>query len=98
MYAPSINQVGSAGFGFVWGWLLVQLTATSRPSVQRWIVSLVATVALLSGALVLVDIRAMVISAVATGVSAVLHVALIGRLRPQSGSHEPVQIAGGGGR
>jgi hypothetical protein len=98
MDAPSINQVGSAGLGFVWGWLLVQLTATSRPSVQRWIVPFVATGALLGAALVLLDVRAMVTSAVATGVSAVLHVALIGRLRLQSGSHESGQIAGGGAR
>lgn len=98
MDAPSINQVGSAGLGFVWGWLLVQLTATSRPSVQRWIVPFFATVALLGAALVLLDVRAMVTSAVATGVSAVLHVALIGRLRRQSGSDEAFQIAGGGPR
>jgi hypothetical protein len=96
--APSINQVGSAGLGFVWGWLLVQLTATSQPSVQRWIVPLVATVALLGAELVLLDVRAAVTSAVATGVSAVLHVALIGRLRLQSGDHESFQIAGGGPR
>jgi hypothetical protein len=98
MDAPSINQVGSAGLGFVWGWLLVQLTATSQPSVRRWIVPLVATVALLGAALVLLDVRAMVTSAVATGVSAVVHVALIGRLRLQAGSHESGQIAGGGAR
>ena len=98
MDAPSINQVGSAGLGFVWGWLLVQLTATSRPSVQRWIVPFVATIALLGAALVLLDVRAMVIGAVATGVSAVLHLALIARLRLPSGSHESFQIAGGGPR
>ena len=95
MDAPSINQVGSAGFGFVWGWLFVQLTATSRPSVQRWTVPLVAIVALLGAALVLLDVRAMVVGAIATGVSAVLHLALIARLRLQSGSHESFQIAGG---
>jgi hypothetical protein len=95
MDAPSINQVGSAGIAFVWGWLLVQLTATPQSSVQRWIVPLLATVALLGAALVLLDVRATVTGAVATGVSAVLHVALIGRLRLQSGSHESFQIAGG---
>jgi len=98
MDAPSINQVGSAGIAFVWGWLLVQLTATPQSSVQRWIVPLLATVALLGAALVLLDVRATVTGAVATGVSAVLHVALIGRLRLQSGSHESFQIAGGGPR
>ena len=98
MDAPSINQVGSAGLGFVWGWLFIQLTATSRPSVQRWTVPLVGTVVLLGAVLVLLDVRAMVTGAVATGVSAVLHVALIGSLRPQSESHESLQIAGGGPR
>ncbi len=88
MDAPSINLVGSAGLGLVWGWLLVQLTATSQPTVQRWTIPLVATVAVLGAALVLLDVRAMVISAVATGVSAVLHVALIARLRLQSVRHE----------
>ena len=98
MDAPSINQVGSAGLGFVWGWLLVQLTATSQPSVQRWFVPLVATVALLGAALVLLDVRAMVTTAVATGVAAVLHVSLISRLRLQSGSQESFQITSGGPR
>jgi hypothetical protein len=95
MDAPSINQIGSAGLGFVWGWLLVQLTVASRPSVERWIVPLVATVALLTAVLVLLDVRAMVTTAAATGTSAVLHAALIARLRLQSGNLEPVQIAGG---
>ena len=98
MDAPSINQVGSAGLGFVWGWLLVQLAAMSRPSVQRWTVPLVGTVVLLGAVLVLLDVRAMVTGAVATAVSAVLHVALIGSLRLQSESHESLQIAGGGPR
>ena len=98
MDAPSINQVGSAGLGFVWGWLLVQLAAMSRPSVQRWTVPLVGTVVLLGAVLVLLDVRAMVTCAVATAVSAVLHVALIGSLRLQSESHESLQIAGGGPR
>ena len=98
MDAPSINQVGSAGLGFVWGWLLVQLTATARPSVQRWIVPFVATGALLGAALVFLDVPAMVTSAVATAISAVLHVALIARLRLKSESHELLQIAGGGPR
>ena len=98
MDAPSINQVGSAGLGFVWGWLLVQLTAMAQPSVQRWTVPLVATVALLGAALVLLDVRAMVTSAVATAVAALLHAALMSRLRPQSGSHHAFQIAGGGPR
>jgi hypothetical protein len=96
--APSINQVGSAGFGFVWGWLLVQLTAMSQPSVQRWIVPLVATVALLGAALILLDLRAMATSAVAAGVSAVLHVALIARLRLQFGSDDALYVARGGPR
>jgi hypothetical protein len=95
MDAPSINQIGSAGLGFVWGWLLVQLTVASRPSVERWIVPLVATVALLTAVLVLLDVRAMVTTAAATGASAVLHAGLIARLRLQSGNLEPVQIAGG---
>ena len=98
MDAPSINQIGSAGLGFVWGWLLVQLTPTSRPSIQRWLVSLVATGALLGAAFLLLDVRAMVTSAVATGIAAVLHVAIIGSLRLHSGSHESFQIAGGGPR
>jgi hypothetical protein len=98
MDAPSINQVGSAGLGFVWGWLLVQLTVASRPSVQRWLVPLVATVALLGSVLVLLDIRAMVTTVAAIGASAVLHAALIARLRMHSGSLEPFQIAGGGPR
>ena len=98
MDAPSINQIGSAGLGFVWGWLLVQLSVASRPSVERWIVPLVATVALLAAVLVLLDVRAVVTTAAATGASAALHAALIARLRLQSGNLEPFQIAGGGPR
>ena len=93
-----VELAGSAGLGFVWGWLLVQLTAAAHQSVQRWIVPLVATVALLGAMLVLLDLRAMVTSAVATGSSAVLHAALIARLRLQSGTHESFQFSGGGPR
>jgi len=93
--APSISQLGSAGLGLVWGWLLVQLTSMSQPSVRRWAVPLVATVALLGAVFVLLDFRAMVTSAVATALAALLHVALIGRLQQESASHEPSQIAGG---
>jgi hypothetical protein len=89
---------GSAGLGFVWGWLLVQLTAAARPAAQRWIVPLVATVALLGAMLVLLDVRAMVTGAVAAGTSAVLHAALIARLRLRSGNHESFQFSGGGPR
>lgn len=95
MDAPSISQLGSAGLGLVWGWLLVQLTAMSQPSVRRWAVPLVATVALLGAVLVLLDFRAMVTSAVAAALAAILHVALIGRLQQESASHESSQIAGG---
>ena len=95
MDAPSINQVGSAGLGFVWGWLLVQLTATSRPSVRRWIVPLIATVALLGVELALLDVRSAATSAVAIGVSVVLHAGLVARLQLQSGSHESIQFTGG---
>ena len=95
MDVPSINQVGSAGLGFVWGWLLLQLTAASQPSVQRWVGPVVATVAVLGAMLVLLNVRAMVTSAVAAGASMVLHAGLIARLRLQSGSHEPFQVIGG---
>ena len=106
MDAPSINsaallsgeQAGPAGIGFVWGWLLVQLTRASQPSVQRWVIPLVATVALLAAVLVLLDSLAMVTSAVAIGTSAVLHAALIARLRLQSGSDDSVQFIRGGPR
>jgi hypothetical protein len=106
MDAPSINstallsgeQAGSAGLGFVWGWLLVQLTRASQPSVQRWVVPLVATVTLLAAALVLLDSLAMVTTAVAIGASAALHAALIARLRLQSGSDESGQFIRGGRR
>jgi len=106
MDAPSINstsllsgeQAGSAGIGFVWGWLLVQLTVASQPSVQRWVVPFVATVALLAAVLVLLDSLAMVTSAVAIGASTALHVALIARLRLQSGSDESVHFIRGGPR
>src|SRR5918994_625303 len=92
MDAPSINlsillsgeQAGSAGLGFVWGWLLVQLTVAAQPSVQRWIVPLVATVALLGSVLVLVDIVGLMTSAAAVGASALLHAALVARLKLQS--------------
>jgi hypothetical protein len=86
---------GSTGLGFVWGWLLVQLTVASQPSVQRWIVPLVGTVALLGAVVILLNVRAMVICVVAMGVSAALHAALIARLRLESGSHESIQFIGG---
>jgi len=86
---------GSTGLGFVWGWLLVQLTVWSQPSVQRWIVPLVGTVALLGAVVILLNVRAMVIWVVAMGVSAALHAALIARLRLESGSHESIQFIGG---
>jgi hypothetical protein len=86
---------GSTGLGFVWGWLLVQLTVASQPSVQRWIVPLVGTVALLGAVVILLNVRAMVICVVAMGVSAALHAALIARLRLESGSHESIQFLGG---
>jgi len=86
---------GSTGLGFVWGWLLVQLTVASQPSVQRWIVPLVGTVALLGAVVILLNARAMVICVVAMGVSAALHAALIARLRLESGSHESIQFIGG---
>ena len=106
MDAPSINptsllsgeQAGSAGLGFVWGWLLVQLTVASQPSVQRWMVPLVATVALLGTMLVLLNTLAMVISGVAIGASVALHAALIARLRLQSGNDESFQFIRGGPR
>jgi hypothetical protein len=86
---------GSTGLGFIWGWLLVQLTVASQPSVQRWIVPLVGTVALLGAVVILLNVRAMVICVVAMGVSAALHAALIARLRLESGSHESIQFIGG---
>ena len=86
---------GSTGLGFVWGWLLVQLTVASQPSVQRWIVPLVGTVALLGAVVILLNVRAMVICVVAMGVSAALHAAFIARLRLESGSHESIQFIGG---
>ena len=89
------GQAGSAGVGFVWGWLLVQLTVWSQPSVQRWIVPLVGTVALLGAVVILLNVRAMVICVVAMGVSAALHAAFIARLRLESGSHESIQFIGG---
>ena len=86
---------GSTGLGFVWGWLLVQLTVASQPSVQRWIVPLVGTVALLGAVVILLNVRAMVICVVAMGVSSALHAAFIARLRLESGSHESIQFIGG---
>jgi hypothetical protein len=86
---------GSTGLGFVWGWLLVQLTVASQPSVQRWIVPLVGTVALLGAVVILLNVRAMVICVVAMGVSAALHATFIARLRLESGSHESIQFIGG---
>ena len=86
---------GAAGLGFVWGWLLVQLTVASRPSVQRLILPLFATTALLGTVLVLLDVRAMAACAAATGVAAVLHAALNARLRAQSGSLESFEVNGG---
>ena len=106
MDAPSINpmvllaveQAGSAGLGFVWGWLLMQLTVASQPSVQRWIVPLIATVALLGAVLVLLDIRSVVISAVAIAASALFHAALTARLRLQFGSLDSFPFIEGGPR
>jgi len=89
------EQAGSAGLGFVWGWLLIQLTVPSRPSVQRWVVPLVATAALMGAVFVLLDTQAMVISAISMGASAVLHVGLITRLRLQSSSNESSQFIEG---
>jgi hypothetical protein len=86
---------GPTGLGFVWGWLLVQLTVASQPSVQRWIVPLVGTIALLGAVVILLNVRAMVICVVAMGVSAALHAAFIARLRLESGSHESIQFIGG---
>jgi hypothetical protein len=95
MDVPSINQVGSAGLGFVWGWLLVQLTQASQPSVQLWVGPVVATAALLGAVLVLLNVQAMVTSAIAAGVSVVLHAGLIAGLRLHSRSHESFQVTGG---
>ena len=98
MIPLSAELTGSAGLGAVWGSLVVQLTAAARPSVQRLVVPLVATGALLGTMLVLVGIRAVVVCAAATGAGAVLHAALYARLRLQAGSRESYEITGGGPR
>ena len=89
---------GSAGLGAVWGWLLVQLTAASRPSLPRLIVPLIATGALLGTVLVLTGISGVVVCGAAIGAAAVLHAALYARLRLQAGSLEPFEITEGGPR
>jgi hypothetical protein len=93
-----IELAGAASIGLVWGWLLVHLAGPSRPTLQGAILLLMATVAFVGVVMILVDIRAMVTCALATGGGALLHIALSADLQRRMESHRTREMRGGAPR